>query len=83
MTQKLAYISQFVRVYDEAITFFNKKLGFDLVDDTNISAGKNVRRKRRRIHGKVACFFAHGETVNQKKDPGRLSGGRKCFFTSS
>ena len=44
MTQKLAYISQFVWVYDEAITYIKKKLGFDQVEDTTVGDGKNVSR---------------------------------------
>ena len=34
MTQSLGYVALVVRDYDEAITFFTKMLGFDLVEDS-------------------------------------------------
>ncbi|MGA7755637.1 MAG: VOC family protein [Candidatus Sulfotelmatobacter sp.] len=34
MTQSLGYVSLVVRDYDEAITFFTKMLGFDLIEDS-------------------------------------------------
>ena len=40
MNQKLAYLSLLVRDYDEAIAYFTQTLGFDLLEDTDMGAGK-------------------------------------------
>jgi catechol 2,3-dioxygenase-like lactoylglutathione lyase family enzyme len=45
MTQTLGYIALVVREYDEAITFFTRSLGFELVEDSP-STDRDGRDKR-------------------------------------
>jgi catechol 2,3-dioxygenase-like lactoylglutathione lyase family enzyme len=40
VTQTLAMIALVVRDYDEAIAYYTKTLGFDLIEDTGMSATK-------------------------------------------
>lgn len=40
MTQRLALVALVVRDYDEALAFYVGKLGFDLVEDTDLGGGK-------------------------------------------
>ncbi|MDQ1095809.1 MULTISPECIES: VOC family protein [Chryseobacterium] len=40
MKQSIIHISLLVRDYDEAIDFYSKKLGFDLIEDTCLSDTK-------------------------------------------
>ena len=40
MTQKIALLSLLVRDYDEAVAFYVGKLGFTLVEDTDLGGGK-------------------------------------------
>jgi catechol 2,3-dioxygenase-like lactoylglutathione lyase family enzyme len=40
MARHLALISLLVRDYDEAMAFYVGKLGFDLIEDTDMGAGK-------------------------------------------
>ncbi len=58
MKQSIIHISLLVRDYDEALDFYIRKLGFDLVEDTRLSEtkrwgisnkgwGENFKRYRR------------------------------------
>ncbi|MBI5843028.1 MAG: VOC family protein [Chloroflexi bacterium] len=40
MKQKIGSISLLVRDYDEAISFYTKKLHFNLLEDTDMGGGK-------------------------------------------
>jgi catechol 2,3-dioxygenase-like lactoylglutathione lyase family enzyme len=40
MQQQIIYVTLVVRAYDEAIAFYTQALGFDLVEDTDLGAGK-------------------------------------------
>ena len=46
MAQSLGYVALVVREYDEAITFYTQALGFQLVEDTDLGAGKRWVRVR-------------------------------------
>ncbi len=46
MSQTLGYIALVVRDYDEAIAFFTSKLGFQLIEDTDLGSGKRWVRVR-------------------------------------
>ena len=46
MAQTLGYVALVVRDYDEAITFYTTKLGFQLIEDTDPGNGKHWVRVR-------------------------------------
>ena len=66
MPQKLGYIALVVRDYDEAIAFYTTKLGFHLIEDTDLGNGKRwVAPKGCLEPGKTAAEIAlQDETVS-------------------
>jgi catechol 2,3-dioxygenase-like lactoylglutathione lyase family enzyme len=80
MKQYIARISLVVYDYDEAIQFYTKKLGFDLVEDTILSETKRwvlVKPK-----GATDCFLLLAKAAGdeQKSRIGNQTGGRVFLF---
>lgn len=79
MNQYLAHIALVVRDYDEAIEFYNKKLHFELIEDTKLSDNKRwvlVAPK-----GSKGCQILLAKAVgDQKLAIGNQSGGRVFLF---
>lgn len=79
MKQQLAHIALVVKDYDEAINFYTKKLGFDLIDDTPQSATKRwvlVRPKG----SQCSLLLAKGVGDEQRSRIGNQTGGRVFLF---
>lgn len=76
----IAYFALLVREYDEAIRFFVDKLGFALLEDTDLGAGK--RWVRVRPPGSSGCevLLARASTSEQAECAGRQAGGRVFVF---
>jgi len=55
MPQKLGYIALVVRDYDEAIAFYTTKLGFHLIEDTDLGNGKRWVGSGRRVQPEPIC----------------------------
>jgi catechol 2,3-dioxygenase-like lactoylglutathione lyase family enzyme len=55
MPQKLGYIALVVRDYDEAIAFYTTKLGFQLIEDTDLGNGKRWVRVRPSVQAEPIC----------------------------
>lgn len=82
MAQQLAHISLLVRDYDEAIEFYTHVLGFELIEDSVLSATK--RWVRVAPKGSATCLLlakADGET--QVSRIGDQSGGRVFLFLNT
>ena len=82
MNQSLARIALVVRDYDEAIAFFIGKLGFTLVEDSEVP-----EQKKRWViiappgDGSGAqLLLARAATADQEKFIGNQSGGRVFLF---
>ena len=80
MKQRIAHIAILVEDYDEAIRFYTEKLGFDLVEDTELSDTKRwvlVRPK-----GELSCslLLAKAASEEQKSRIGNQTGGRVFLF---
>ena len=71
----LSLVSVLVREYDEAIAFFTQKLGFELVEDTPLSATKRwvVVRPSGQSQGGILLARAVGE--DQERCIGNQTGG--------
>ncbi|MDP4149553.1 MAG: VOC family protein [Bacteroidota bacterium] len=81
MNQRLAHISLLVREYDEAIDFYTKVLGFDLVEDTPLTPEKRwVLVRPKGATGGCMLLLARAATEEQKKFIGNQSGGRVFLF---
>jgi len=79
MPQRLALSAFLVRDYDEALTFFTGKLGFELVEDTDQGGGKRwmvVRPKG----GEAGLLLARAVRPEQAARVGDPGGGRVMFF---
>lgn len=79
MTLALARVALVVRDYDEAIAFFTGVLGFTLVEDTPMEAGKRWVVVAPRGGG-CALLLARAATPDQEQAVGRQAGGRVFLF---
>lgn len=72
-----------VRDYDEAIDFFVRLLGFDLVEDSP-SVAESGRAKRwvvvRPPSGGTGLLLAEADGEEQRRAVGNQTGGRVAFF---
>lgn len=74
----LAMVTVVVRDYDEALAFYVGVLGFELREDTVISADK--RWVVVSGHGGAALLLARAATADQRARIGDPTGGRVSFF---
>ena len=80
MKQHLAHIAIVVNDYDEAIRFYTEKIGFVLIEDTELSETKRwvlVAPK-----GSTGCCLLLAKAANeeQKSRVGNQTGGRVFLF---
>lgn len=80
MRQHIGYFSLLVRDYDEAIAYFTGRLGFEVVEDSNLGNGKRWvliappgSRETRILLGKAV-------TADQAQRIGDQAGGRVFLF---
>lgn len=84
MTQTLGYVALVVRDYDEAIAFFTKSLGFELVEDS-VAKDRNGEEKRWVLvrppgsHG-TDLLLARASTPEEASRIGNQTGGRVFLF---
>ena len=82
MTQRIAHLALLVREYDEAIAFFTEALGFRLVEDTPLGAGKRwvvVAPPGAAVDG-ASLLLARAATPEQQRRVGDQTGGRVFLF---
>lgn len=77
---KIARLSYLVRDYDEAIAWFVDKLGFALLEDETLSAGKRWVVVAPKGESGAALLLAKAEGPAQMATIGRQSGGRVFLF---
>lgn len=83
MGQSLSTLTLVVRDYDEAIAFFVGTLGFELLEDAPLDAGKRWVRVRPpgSSGASGACLLlARAATPEQRARIGDQTGGRVCLF---
>ncbi len=80
MPQKLGYLAILVHDYNEAIAFYTNKLGFELIEDTDLGNAK--RWVRVRPHGSTGTdlLFARAVNPEQSSRVGDQAGGRVFLF---
>ena len=80
MAQSIASVTLMVRNYDEAISFFSKRLKFELLEDTPLGDGK--RWVVVRPPGGLGTSLVLGQPANleQASHIGNQTGGRVSFF---
>ena len=80
MKQYIAHITLLVSDYDEAIQFYTEKLGFNLIEDTQLSETK--RWVRVAPKGSIECclLLAKADGEAQRNHVGNQTGGRVSLF---
>ncbi|RXT48964.1 VOC family protein [Bradyrhizobium betae] len=80
MRQHIGYVSVLVRDYDEAIAYFIERLGFGLVEDTNLGNGKRWVLIAPPGSVETRILLAKAATPNQTQHIGNQTGGRVFLF---
>lgn len=75
---KLALVTYLVRDYDEAIDWFQRALGWELREDTDMGGGK--RWVRMAPPGSQTEFLIARAVGGQVQGIGRAAGGRVAYF---
>jgi catechol 2,3-dioxygenase-like lactoylglutathione lyase family enzyme len=80
MPQKIGYVTLLVRDYAEAIDYFTRVLGFELIEDTRLTDDKRwVLVAPPGSHG-TCLLLAKAATSDQVARVGNQSGGRVFLF---
>ena len=80
MPQRIALIALVVRDYDEALNFYVGRLGFELVEDTDMGAGKRWVVVRPPGQPQTAVLLAKAADDRQSAAVGAQTGGRVFLF---
>ncbi len=80
MSQTIAHLSLVVRDYDEAIAFFTKSLGFELIEDIPLGGDKRWVLVAPPGGSGAALLLARAATPEQESRIGNQTGGRVFLF---
>ncbi|MBK6978493.1 MAG: VOC family protein [Cytophagaceae bacterium] len=80
MATYLAHIAIIVKDYDEAIDFYTKILGFELLEDTPLSETKRWVVLGNKLENSCQLLLAKAVTEVQENAIGNQSGGRVFLF---
>jgi len=80
MKQKIGAMALLVRDYDEAIAFYTQKLGFQLLEDTDLGAGKRWVRVAPPGADEACLLLARADSHQQAAAIGNQTGGRVFLF---
>ena len=78
--QTIALFTVTVREYDEAIAFYTDKLGFELLEDTDLGEGKRWVRVRPPGASGTGILLARAVSDEQRGSVGNQTGGRVFVF---
>jgi len=78
--QKIAHITLVVDDYDDAIIFYTKKLGFQLVEDTPLSSTKRWVLVKPPGEEGAGLLLAKAANIKQRECIGNQTGGRVFLF---
>ena len=80
MKQNIGAVSLLVRDYDEAISFYVDKLGFDLIEDTDMGGGKRWILVAPHDSTQAFLLLAKASSPEQLLHVGNQTGGRVFLF---
>ena len=80
MQQRISHIALVVKDYDEAIQFYTEKLGFELVEDTIMSATKRWVLVAPKGSNNCQLLLAKADNEEQLSRVGNQTGGRVFLF---
>ena len=79
-SQTIAHIALVVKDYDEAISFYTEKLGFDLIEDTKMNETKRWVVISPRGSNSCKLLLAKAANAEQLSRVGNQTGGRVFLF---
>ena len=80
MTQTLGYVAVLVRDYDEALAYFTRTLGFEIIEDKPLEGGKRwVLVTPPKSRG-TCLLLARAADPEQARHVGNQTGGRVFLF---
>jgi len=80
MAQHIAHIAIVVKDYDDAIAFYTQKLGFTLLEDTQLSPTKRWVKVSPPGNGNCSLLLAKAANDDQLSRVGNQTGGRVFLF---
>lgn len=80
MNQRISQLALVVNDYDEAIAFYTKRLGFELIEDTRLSETKRWVVVKPKGEGQCALLLAQAANERQQAAVGNQTGGRVFLF---
>ncbi len=80
MNQRIVHLALVVNDYDEAIDFYTKKLGFELIEDTKMDDVKRWVLVKPRGEGQCHLLLTKAANPEQVKAVGNQTGGRVFLF---
>ena len=83
MTQFIGTISLVIQDYDEAIDFYVRTLGFELVEDTNLGGGKRWVLVGPPGSKETRLLLAKADSPTQEEAIGNQTGGRVFLFLNT
>ncbi len=72
-----------VRDYDDAIAFYTDKVGFDLIEDTDMGDGKRWVIVAPKGATETRILLARASGADQENTIGNQTGGRVVFFLNT
>lgn len=78
--QRIGYVALVVREYDEAIAWYRERLGFELLEDTDLGGGKRWVQVAPAGAGGTSLLLARAVTPEQASRIGNQTGGRVFLF---
>jgi catechol 2,3-dioxygenase-like lactoylglutathione lyase family enzyme len=83
MNQIISSVALVVREYDDAIAYYTERLGFELLEDTDLGNGKRWVQVAPRGPGGPRLLLARAATPEQEACIGDQTGGRVFLFLST
>ncbi|HVF81998.1 MAG TPA: VOC family protein [Flavisolibacter sp.] len=80
MNQRIVHLALVVKEYDEAIDFYTRQLGFELMEDTALSETKRWVLIKPKGEGACALLLAKAGDEQQRSAVGNQTGGRVFLF---
>jgi catechol 2,3-dioxygenase-like lactoylglutathione lyase family enzyme len=80
MAQKIAHVAIVVRDYDEAIDYYTRVMGFQLIEDTPLGGGKRWVLVAPNGAAGTGLLLARAATPEQESRIGNQTGGRVFLF---
>lgn len=80
MSLHIGYVTLLVRDYDEAIDFYTRVLGFQLIEDTQLSLEKRWVLISPQSRGTTCLLLGKATTHAQMEQIGNQTGGRVFMF---